>query len=110
MRSGKRKDRMKLSLSAKLVEKLVWVQVISLCKIFILSYAFDALLCRNRQSFVKIVYDFVPNLVNEQISGASSMKQRFFSFNFCHFYSLLFCNLIGMISYSIPSRPKAGGT
>jgi F-type H+-transporting ATPase subunit a len=27
------------------------------------------------QSFVKIIYDFVPNLVNEQISGVSSMKQ-----------------------------------
>jgi F-type H+-transporting ATPase subunit a len=27
------------------------------------------------QSFVEIIYDFVSNLVNEQISGASSMKQ-----------------------------------
>jgi hypothetical protein len=31
----------------KLVEKLVCVPVISFCKIFISSYAFDALLCRN---------------------------------------------------------------
>jgi hypothetical protein len=31
----------------KLVEKLVWVPVILLCKIFIPSYAVDALLCRN---------------------------------------------------------------
>jgi hypothetical protein len=38
---------MKLSLPPKLVEKLVWVPVISFCKIFIPSYAFDALLCRN---------------------------------------------------------------
>jgi len=38
---------MKLSLSPKLVEKLVWVPVISFCKIFIPSYASDALLCRN---------------------------------------------------------------
>ncbi len=32
---------------SELVEKLVWVPVISLCKIFILSYMFDVLLCRN---------------------------------------------------------------
>jgi len=31
----------------KLVEKLVWVPLISFCKIFIPSCAFDALLCRN---------------------------------------------------------------
>jgi hypothetical protein len=37
---------MKLSLPPKLVEKLVWVPVISFCKIFIPSYTFDdALLC-----------------------------------------------------------------
>jgi hypothetical protein len=35
-----------LSLPPKLVEKLVWVLVISFCKIFIPSYAFDALLCQ----------------------------------------------------------------
>ncbi len=47
-RLGKRKDTMKLSLPPKLVEKLVWVPaVISFCKIFIPSYGFDALLCRN---------------------------------------------------------------
>jgi hypothetical protein len=44
---GKRKHRMKLSLPRKLVEKLVWVPVICFCKIFILSYMFDALLCWN---------------------------------------------------------------
>jgi hypothetical protein len=38
---------MKLSLSSKLVEKLIWVPVILFCKIFIPSYAFDGLLCRN---------------------------------------------------------------
>jgi hypothetical protein len=38
---------MKLSLPPKLVGKLVWVPVTSFCKIFIPSYAFDALLCRN---------------------------------------------------------------
>jgi len=48
-RSGKRKDRMKLSLSSKLVEKLVWVPILWLCIIFILncSFMFDALVCRN---------------------------------------------------------------
>jgi hypothetical protein len=48
-RSGKRKDRMKLSLSSKLVEKLVWVSILWFCKIFICSYSFmfDALLCQN---------------------------------------------------------------
>jgi hypothetical protein len=46
---GKRKHGMKLSLPPKLVGKLVFstVPVISLCKIFIPSYAFDALLRRN---------------------------------------------------------------
>jgi len=33
---------MKLSLPPKLVGKMVWVPVISLCKIFIPSYGFDA--------------------------------------------------------------------
>jgi hypothetical protein len=41
----KKKHRMKLSLPPKLVEKLVWVLVISLGKIFIPRYAFDGLLC-----------------------------------------------------------------
>jgi hypothetical protein len=46
-RSGTSKERMKLSLPPKLVEKLVCVPVISFCKIFIPGYAFDALFCRN---------------------------------------------------------------
>ncbi len=41
------KDMMKLNLLPKLVEKLDWVPVISFCKIFIPSYTFDALICRN---------------------------------------------------------------
>jgi hypothetical protein len=41
------KDRMKFSLPPKLVENLVWVPGISLCKIFISSYTFNGLLCRN---------------------------------------------------------------
>ncbi len=44
-RSGKKKERMKLSLPPKLVKKLVWVLIIVLCKKFIHSYVFDALLC-----------------------------------------------------------------
>jgi hypothetical protein len=38
---------MKPSLPPKLVEKLAWVPVISFSKIFIASYTFDGLLCRN---------------------------------------------------------------
>jgi hypothetical protein len=41
----KEKDRMKLNLPPKLLEKLVWVAVIPCCKISIPSYTFDALLC-----------------------------------------------------------------
>jgi hypothetical protein len=46
-RSGKKKDGMKLSLSSKLVGKLVWVPILWLCKIFLLNYSFmfDASLC-----------------------------------------------------------------
>jgi hypothetical protein len=43
----RKKNGTKLSLPPKLVEKLVWVPVISFCKLFIPSYAFDALLCCN---------------------------------------------------------------
>jgi hypothetical protein len=46
-RPGKRKDRMKLSLPPILLEKLVWVSVITICKIFIPSYVFDPLLPPN---------------------------------------------------------------
>ncbi len=45
--SATKKDRMKLSLPPKLVEKLDWVPVISFCEIFIPSYGFDVLLCRS---------------------------------------------------------------
>jgi F0F1-type ATP synthase membrane subunit a len=46
------------------------------------------------QFFVEIIYDFVPNLVNKQISSASSMKQQFFPlffviFTFYYFVTLL---------------------
>nr|YP_009674901.1 ATP synthase F0 subunit 6 [Haplomitrium hookeri]QDE12936.1 ATP synthase F0 subunit 6 [Haplomitrium hookeri] len=53
-----------------------------------------------RQSFAEMIYDFVPNPVNEQISGASPVKQRFFPLIYVTFTSSLFCNLIGMIPYS----------
>lgn len=48
------------------------------------------------QSVVELLYEFVLNLVNEQISG----KQRFFPLIFVTFSFLLFSNLIGMIPYS----------
>jgi hypothetical protein len=47
VQGGKSKDRVKLNLLPKLLEKLVWVPIISFCKIFIPSYSFDALLCWN---------------------------------------------------------------
>jgi hypothetical protein len=43
------KEGMKLNLPPKLLEKLVWVLDIWLCKkIFIPSYVFDALLCQKK--------------------------------------------------------------
>jgi hypothetical protein len=38
---------MKLNLPPKLVEKLVWILIISFGKILIPSYAFDVVLCQN---------------------------------------------------------------
>jgi hypothetical protein len=44
----RKKERLlRFSLPPKLVEKLVWVPIISFCKIFSPSYTFDALLCPN---------------------------------------------------------------
>lgn len=50
------------------------------------------------QSLVEMIYEFVLNLVNEQISGPKT--HRFFPLVFVTFTFLLFCNLIGMIPYS----------
>lgn len=50
------------------------------------------------QSLVELIYDFVLNLVNEQIGG--NVKQVFFPCIFVIFTFLLFCNLQGMIPYS----------
>ncbi|KAI5382388.1 hypothetical protein KIW84_071795 [Lathyrus oleraceus] len=48
------------------------------------------------QSLVELIYDFVPNLVNEQIGGLSgNVKQQFFPCIFVTFTFLLFCNLQG---------------
>jgi hypothetical protein len=62
---------MKLSLPPKFRrKKLVLVPVISFCKIFILSYPFDALLCRNLwggfmdNSIMLEFYCFVLDLLN----------------------------------------------
>nr|YP_010881157.1 ATP synthase F0 subunit 6 [Pellia epiphylla]YP_010881198.1 ATP synthase F0 subunit 6 [Pellia neesiana]WIA66700.1 ATP synthase F0 subunit 6 [Pellia epiphylla var. borealis]WIA66659.1 ATP synthase F0 subunit 6 [Pellia epiphylla]WIA66741.1 ATP synthase F0 subunit 6 [Pellia epiphylla var. borealis]WIA66782.1 ATP synthase F0 subunit 6 [Pellia epiphylla]WIA66823.1 ATP synthase F0 subunit 6 [Pellia epiphylla] len=52
------------------------------------------------QSFVEMIHDSVPNSVNEQISGASSVKQRFFPLIYVTFTSSSFRNPIGMIPYS----------
>ena len=53
------------------------------------------------QSLVELIYDFVLNLVNEQIGGLSgNVKQKFFPCIFVTFTFLLFCNLQGMIPYS----------
>nr|AOH05951.1 ATPase subunit 6 [Psilotum nudum] len=51
-----------------------------------------------RQSLVEMIHDFVPNSVNEQISGVS--KQQLFPLIFVTFTFSLFCNLQGMIPYS----------
>ncbi|KAL4033592.1 hypothetical protein IC575_006695 [Cucumis melo] len=52
------------------------------------------------QSLVKLIYDFVPNLVNEQIGGLSeNVKEKFFLAS-RHFDFLLFRNPCGMIPYS----------
>jgi F-type H+-transporting ATPase subunit a len=53
------------------------------------------------QSLVEQIYDFVLNLVNEQIGGLSgNVKQKFFPCILVTFTFLLFCNLQGMIPYS----------
>nr|YP_002860280.1 ATP synthase F0 subunit 6 [Nothoceros aenigmaticus]ACC86803.1 ATP synthase F0 subunit 6 [Nothoceros aenigmaticus] len=74
------------------------------------------------QLFVEMIYDFVFNLVNEQISGPSLVKQRFFLSIFVTFTCLPFRNFIGMIPYSftvtshfsftlgLPFSPSSGTT
>jgi F-type H+-transporting ATPase subunit a len=53
------------------------------------------------QSLVELIYDFVLNLVNEQIGGISgNVKQKFFPCILVTFTFLLFCNLQGMIPFS----------
>nr|ULQ69941.1 ATP synthase F0 subunit 6 [Thurnia sphaerocephala] len=53
------------------------------------------------QSLVELLYDFVLNLVNEQIGGLSGkVKQKFFPCILVTFLFLLFCNLQGMIPFS----------
>jgi F-type H+-transporting ATPase subunit a len=53
------------------------------------------------QSVVELIYDFVLNLVNEQIGGPSAnVKQKFFPCILVTFTFLLFCNLQGMIPFS----------
>ncbi len=53
------------------------------------------------QSLVELIYDFVSNLVNEQIGGLSgNVKQKFFPCILVTFLFLFFSNLQGMIPYS----------
>nr|ULQ69821.1 ATP synthase F0 subunit 6 [Paepalanthus alpinus] len=53
------------------------------------------------QSLVELIYDFVPNLVNEQIGGLSgNVKQKFFPCISVTFTFSLFCNPQGMIPFS----------
>jgi len=53
------------------------------------------------QSLVELIYDFVPNLVSEQIGGLSgNLKQNFFPCISVTLTFLLFCNPQGMIPYS----------
>nr|YP_009504843.1 Atp6 [Senna occidentalis]AWW13964.1 Atp6 [Senna occidentalis] len=53
------------------------------------------------QSLVELIYDFVLNLVNEQIGGLSgNVKQKFFPCISVTFTFSLFCNPQGMIPYS----------
>ncbi|KAL6491560.1 ATP synthase subunit H protein (Va0H) (atp6H) (Atp6v0e) [Orobanche gracilis] len=53
------------------------------------------------QSVLELIYDFVPNLVNEQIGGLSgNVKQKFFPCISVTFTFSLFRNLQGMIPYS----------
>nr|ACZ65558.1 ATP synthase F0 subunit 6 [Zea mays]ACZ65559.1 ATP synthase F0 subunit 6 [Zea mays] len=53
------------------------------------------------QSLVELIYDFVLNLVNEQIGGLSgNVKHKFFPCILVTFTFLLFCNLQGMIPFS----------
>jgi hypothetical protein len=73
---------MKLSLPPKLVKKLVWVPVISFCKFFIASYAFDALLCWNWPFWP-------PNHVTFRRTPISKVKKspwerQVSGFNYCH--------------------------
>nr|ANY30729.1 ATPase subunit 6 [Enhalus acoroides] len=53
------------------------------------------------QSLVELLYDFVLNLVNEQIGGLSgNVKQKFFPCILVTLTFVLFCNPQGMIPYS----------
>jgi hypothetical protein len=47
LRKEERQDETQFTTRKKLMEKLIWVLVILLCKVFNLSYAIDALLCQN---------------------------------------------------------------
>jgi F0F1-type ATP synthase membrane subunit a len=54
---------------------------------------------------VELLYDFVLNLVKEQIGLSGNVKQMFFPCILVTFLFLLFCKLQGMIPDSFTSTP-----
>jgi hypothetical protein len=72
---------MKLSLSPKLVEKLVRVPVILFYKNFILNYKFDALLCRNwpflPPNHVTLLISLVYSWVSKHLSLSLQSLSKF---------------------------------
>jgi F-type H+-transporting ATPase subunit a len=57
------------------------------------------------QSLVEHIYDFVSNLINEQLGGLSgNVKQKLFLRISVTFTFLLFCNLQGMIPFSFTMK------
>jgi hypothetical protein len=67
---------MKLSSPPKLVEKLVWIPIIWFCKVFIPSYGFDALICRN-WLFSPLLPDFTDNSI--VCNKSEALLVQFFS-------------------------------
>ena len=69
----------------------------TIVSIFLMSL-FNSTIIPNRwQSFIELAYDFVLNLVNENV-GPKGLQ--YFPFIFVTFMFLLVCNLLGMVPYS----------
>jgi hypothetical protein len=65
---------MKLSVLPKLVENLIWIPVIPFCKIFIASYIFDALLCRDWRFLSPNRVTLQTTLINNKIYKVAYLK------------------------------------